>query len=1207
MSDDFVNLHTHTDHSAFDGFGKIARFAERVAEMGQPALALTEHGSMRSALEAQQACDDVGVKFIPGVEAYVCDDVGQKGLTAAEKAAVKAEFGADAREEIKRRQAERRDRDHITLWAMNDEGLRNLYRLTSEAWTTGFYGKPRIDINRLAAHANGVMASTGCPGGIIPSKLRTGDMKSAISRMDRLADLFGDRLYVEVMPHVVDENPSVQRQLLRLANRYGIVPMATQDAHYPCRSDAMSQEVLLAIQTRDRLDNPDRFHFPEYDYWLRTRTEMVDAYAKTLPFFGRDLVEAMCDATVAFADRCSARVRTEKPGEYLVAPTIPPDEDSYESWLISLCQQGCQTRYGRPLEGLPVEYQERLLRELETIFNLGFASYFIMVWDVRKEAVRRQIVCGPGRGSAAGSLVSYLLSITDLDPIKHGLMFERFLAPGRKDLPDIDLDFEGARRGEIVDYLRGLYGEDRVAHISTSVNLGGRAVLRDVAKAHGVPEREYAEVSSLIVEAISEEDRAAGSLTSALEASSLGRSFAERYPDVVEHALALEGQMRHVGIHAAGVIVSSVPLADIVPLETRAGKGSGERTVVVAYDMYGVEKAGLVKLDILGLTTLSVIAKAQRTSGLEFDFTFEDPEVYAAYTAQAFGGVFQYDSPSSRRLCRDFEFRKFSDIAVMTALNRPGPMKTGIADQFIARAMGRVEVTPVHPVYDAICAETHGVLVYQEQVVQLARDLAGYSPEEADAFRKRVAKKLGLSQEEMHFIQGAEARGMSHEDASRLFGQIRGFAEYAFNKSHAYAYAAVSYWTMWLKIKAPADFYAAILSESDRSDMALRVAAEAVREGIPLQPPNVNSSKSTFSVDARDKARPVIVGGLGDVKGIGQSTAEAIAALAPFSSLGDFASRVLGAGIRFHVGMFEALAKVGAFRDFCSNTKLLVDDARQIWPLLKDGGDFEFDPSSAPDYDPMTKSLIVSELYPLYRDLSGRGVFDELYDAIVKMALQSVLLPSEMWVLEDYDRGALVFAQANNLKKYADSDGRKSVRVSMMSPDGTETVARADQDVLDRCATALDSEGECILAMVYARRGRGGKTYYDIEGAWLARDIVQGDRLDPVLAALLLPEKTKPKNPMRALLSADQHGHFVVEGTVVRVQHRLDKNGAPMAVCGLAGSEGYIRFFIFSRAIMEMPQAVQELRPGRAVRVKLQRLDGEGACLSSRGAVVQAL
>lgn len=1184
-SNDFVHLHTHMHTSAFDGLGTGQDFARRLAEMGHKAMALTDHGTLRGLYEANLACKDHGIKLIPGCEFYVADD----------KAAILADYAADpdaGKVAVQAAEAARRSRDHVTVWATSAVGLRNLYRLSAWSWGPGFYYKPRIDMARLREHQEGLAVSTGCPGGIVASPLAAGKITTALDRAESLAGIFGDRLYVEIMPHVLPGREDVPRKLVRLADRYGAQVIATQDAHYPCACDAHAQEALLAVQTRATMADPHRFRFDSDEYWLRSRGEMVDALLGALPYADKPQVQGWLDNTLAFADRCTGGLDLAVPGTYLVAPPLPDGTASYDAWLSQLCREGVRDRLdGADLSDLGDDYLGRLVHELRVIRSLGFAAYFVAVWDLRAWSRSKGILGGPGRGSAAGSLVSYLLRITDMDPVRYGLSFERFLAPGRVDLPDIDLDFESERRDEVLDYLRDTYGDDKVAHISTHNTIGGKRALRDLARIYGIPDSQIQPVLGMIADG---EDGKGGALSEALQDTAPGRALAQAHPELLEVAARVEGQIRDIGLHAAGVVMSSVPLADVVPVETRP-RGGGPRVQAVAYDWHGAEAAGLVKLDVLGLRTLTTIATAIRLCGVDVDaIDLEDADVLAAFSTCRFAGVFQFDTPSARRVCRGFTFARFADVAVMTAINRPGPIQTGMADEYMGRAADPALVVPVHPVYDRIMAETYGVPVYQEQVVALARDLAGYTAEDADKFRKAISKKTGLSEHQDRFTAGALAAGMEAHVAADLWAKLVGFAEYAFNKAHAFSYSCLSVWTMYLKVHHPAAFYAAAMATAADDESRMRMAAEARDMGIPVRPPTVQTGGEGFGVRPLAGGRCEIVGGLQDVAGIGYGVAKAIVAKAPFADLDDLYARTAGAGVKLNAKHFDALARATALRDLLppgTSTLALVDGSRDVWTVLQARHKArrkaplpppDMPDLSGPDYAPADLVAEVSKAWPLYVGLDGRGVFQVTLDRLARTCARGLHVPGE-----DLPGFAVVLGRVAQLKVFRDDGGRKSARLILAGADGGETVARMDEDVVADCPTTTGALVLCAVRTTVSARGRREQ----VEALWPAD---ADPATDVRLQHLLRPGRTRPKDPGSATDRALEGQSVTIEGVVLRVRCHLDKTGGRMATVGVMGSSGYARFFVFASRYKLVD--AKAIKPGTHLLARLRKLT-DACCL----------
>jgi DNA polymerase III alpha subunit len=599
------------------------------------------------------------------------------------------------------------------------------------------------------------------------------------------------------------------------------------------------------------------------------------------------------------------------------------------------------------------------------------------------------------------------------------------------------------------------------------------------------------------------------------------------------------------------------------------------------------EDVGLVKLDVLGLKTMTTQAYACESSGVshnELDHVpFDDEATLEAFSENRFGGIFQYDSPSARRLCRGFRFNTFADVCVMTALNRPGPMKTGLAQAYLERATDPSKTPAIHPIYDRVTAETFGVLIYQEQVVALARELG---------FRKKVAKKKGVSEDHAMFVTGAMEQGMEEVDAERLFNSIIGFGSYAFNKSHAYAYGMIAYQLMYLKVHHPAAFYAAILAIKDKDEDLLRIAAEARRTGIPVEAPEINRSGRRYTIHRGEAA--TIVGSIADIKGIGIETARKIADRKPYTGFLDFYEKTRTGPGRVTKATFRALAQTTALRSLCPNTRLIHTNADKVWDAVVKGFDVELEPTAVDDYERDGLIRVATERYRLFVDEGGRGEFAAVYDSVVEKCSRDLLTPAEVPTEgPDY---AFVLARLNDSKLYSEGSGSNTARVSLLAPDGVEIVARADADVLQVCGKAIESKGKMVLALVYARVGYRGGVSYGVERIWLAEDIFTTGP-ESLLTAVANPTKTRPKDPIAAFAKREIEDTFRLEGMVLRVRKHKDKRGSTMRTVGLLGSEGYIRFFVFSSRCRGA-EDLKLLRPGRMVRVGLKKLSGDAACLT---------
>jgi len=1204
MSDNFVGLHNHADSSTLDGLGKPEEFARKAKEMGQPGWALTDHGSLRGLRKAAEASKEIGIKLLPGIEAYFADDASRRGLTDAEKREIKkgATDAAAVKELIEAANAERKDRAHMTIWALNDIGLRNLYRLTSWAWTKGFYSYPRVDFTRLAEHSEGLAISTGCtPGGAIPKPLTRGNGRLARERMQRLAELFGDRLYVEIMPHVITENdgsqlPDISPTLLSLARDHGCRFIATQDAHYPHAEDNVAQDVMLAIQQKKKTSDRERISF-SHGFWMRSRAEMEGAFARNIPGMTRAEVAQALDETCRLADRCTAVIEEARAGKYLVAPKLPEGVQNYDRWLGKLAREGVAKRFPG---GLGEGYRARILHELEVIISLGFSSYFCSVWDGCRWAHEQGILLGPGRGSAGGSLVSYLLGITHLDPLEHGLSFSRFLSPWRGKMPDIDVDIEAGRRPELVNYFEETYGKDHVAHISTHVAMKGRGVLRSVGGACSAVDRRTAEVALLIPEQVEgDEDASDESAADVLRETVLGQEYARDYPDVAEVVGRLEGQIKGVGLHGGGIIISSVPVQDVVPLET----SKGDRRVTTAWDKDGCEWAGLVKQDWLPLKMLTLIYRALEIAGLPakaaYDIPLDDPNVFGVFSRGEFTGIFQYDTPSARRLCQGFVFERFSQIADMTALNRPGPMLTGIADQYLLGAKGG-EIKLIHPIYDEIMAPTYGVMIYQEQLMALAQKLGGFTQERSDELRRLIAKKkAGISEMGDDFISGATERGMDEDRAVRLFSDVRGFGRYCFPNAHAAEYGALGVWSAWLKYYHTRAFYAAALEVQEEEQRQIRLASEARRSGIPVLPPDVRHSKaSRWAVTPNGE----IVGSLEGIRDIGPKAAEALEAAQPYTDLPHLLRTTKGSGV--NIRTFERLAQAGALRGFTGgHDRWMAENAREIHPKLlrrsAPAGQMTLwapepiIPTTKPGKWPeKARVKLVSQVWPLYVDMEGRGLLEHVGEEVRAALDWPIMIPGDP-ALETPSAFGLIYGRVTRVRmRSAGEDKGQVSSVIITGEGGGEIQARADQDILDLTGNLLTKDGSLIVAACI--RGPKGGTP-SIDAAWSGEGAVSGEATG-ALGHLRKPRKTVPRDVRRAVGTMREEATRKIQGVVLRCRRHLTrKTKAQMATVGILGSTGLMRVLIFPS---RMRKDIKGLEPGRLVQLRVKRLDDGGVHLA---------
>ncbi|HEV8307250.1 MAG TPA: DNA polymerase III subunit alpha [Methylomirabilota bacterium] len=871
---DFVHLHVHSEYSLLDGAAHLKRLVERAGRLGFPALALTDHGNLFGAADFYHLARDAGVKPILGVELYVAPG------SRFDKAPLDGQYeGAN----------------HLTALVRNLTGYRNLIKLVSRGYLEGFYYKPRVDKELLAQHADGLLLLSGCLNSEVSRLLLAGEEGKARQVAGWYADVFGrDHYFMEVQAHGLADQIRVIEGTARIAQDLGVGLCGTNDSHYLEAADARAHEVLLCLQTGAKLSDPSRWRFATEEFYLKSAEEMRKVFA--------ELPDAYAN-TLAVAERCELELRFD---QFHLPRYEVPAGHTLDSYLRELATAGLTTRYGEA----PAEAHARLEQELGIIRDMKFSGYFLVVWDFIRFARERGIAVGPGRGSAAGSLVAYCLGITSIDPLRYGLLFERFLNPGRKSMPDMDIDFADDRRDEVIRYVEQKYGRDRVAQIITFNVLKAKAVIRDVGRVLGMPFGEVDRIAKLVPETLKI------TLDEALKQSPPLAEAVKTRPEVGELwqiAKRLEGLSRHAGKHAAGVVISDEPLIEHVPLY-KDPKGD---EVITQYPMGPIEKLGLLKMDFLGLRTLTVIANTvqlvEESRGIRLDperLPLDDAKTYELLADARTFGVFQLESVGMRDALRQLKPERLEDVIAMVALYRPGPMQ--MIPEFVARRHGRMKPSYEHPLMEKHLRETYGIMVYQEQVMQIASELAGFTMGEADALRQAMGKKKPevMAEQRAKFLAGAAARGVKPKVAEKVFDLMERFAGYGFNKSHAAAYAMVAYQTAYLKANYPVEFMAALLtSEMTNTDKVVIHIEECRAMGIELLPPDVNVSGWRFGV-----AGDTIRFGLGAIKNVGERAIESIVAAraegGPFASLADFCPRVDMQLVNRRV--VESLIKAGA-------------------------------------------------------------------------------------------------------------------------------------------------------------------------------------------------------------------------------------------------------------------------------------------------------
>ena len=845
MSAPFVHLHVHSEYSILDGACRVPALAEKAARLEMPAVTLTDHGSMAGTIELFKAAKAQGVKPIVGCEVYVVDDRAKQHKGYA----------------------------HLTLLAATNEGYGNLVKLCSLGYLEGYYYKPRVDWELLGRHAPGLIALSGCLSGRVSKALAESRERDAEAELDRLEQLFGrDNVYVELQNGGFAAQEPVFRALPELAARRGLPLVATGDVHYLDAADAYAHEALLCIQSGDSLKNPDHWRFETNEFYFKSPAEMA------LDFPGHE--EAL-RRTLEVAERCNVDIELGR----ILLPAFPvPDGGDAFDYLVEQCEKGLVRRYGASTP----ELEERLRFELKTIKEMGFADYFLIVADFIGFARRDGVAVGPGRGSAAGSLVAYCLEITDIDPIRYDLLFERFLNPGRKSMPDIDIDFAVEGRERVINYVAEKYGRDRVAQIITFSTMAARGVLRDAGRVLDIPYGVVDRIAKLVPEGpgqtLDEALKPGAELAKAVESDPIAR-------EIVDLARPLEGLTRADSIHAAGVVIGAQPLIEVIPLQQ---KGPGAE-VVTQFPMGHVEALGLLKMDFLGLRNLDVITTAERLVGGGLDVSqvpLDDRKTYEMLARGDSSGVFQFESSGMREALRQVRPTEFEDLIALVALYRPGPM--AYIPAYAARKNGRERVTFIDPRLEPITGPTMGISIYQEQSMEIAKHLAGFSPAEADDLRKAIGKKIHalMASLKEKFIDGCIANGATPAVAKQLWDDTEKAQDYSFNKSHAACYALIAYRTAWLKANHPCEYMAALISSVMNTKDRVPIYVNACDEmGIEVLPPDVNSSQVDFAV-VEGKIRF----GLNAVKNVGETAAARIVAAreegGPFGSIWEFTERV---------------------------------------------------------------------------------------------------------------------------------------------------------------------------------------------------------------------------------------------------------------------------------------------------------------------------
>ncbi len=878
----FVHLHNHSHYSLLDGLTKIDDLIGGAKEEGSPAVALTDHGVMYGVIEFYKKCQKKGIKPIIGLEAYTT--LGSRH---------EKNSGLDKKNY------------HLLLLAKDNKGYQNLIKLTSLAHLEGFYYKPRIDRELLEKYGQGLIACTACLGGEIPQLIIAGKDKEAEQKILDYNTLFGqDNFYLEVQPHPnLEYQEEVNKKLVQFSRDLGVPLVATNDIHYFKKEDDEVQDILLCLQNKKKKEDKDRMNMLGEDFSMKSNKEMAEAFP--------DNPEAI-ENTLKIAEKCNVEIKL---GETQLPVFEVPDSHNEETYLRSWCLEGLERKYGQKYEEIDQEKKDRLDFELSVINNMGWPSYFLIVADFVVWAKKREIVVGPGRGSAAGSFVSYLLGITNIDPLKYGLLFERFLNPERVSMPDIDLDFADTRRDEVIDYVEKKYGKDKVSQIITFGTMAARAAARDVGRVLGYS-YDYCDKLAKMIPMFSKVEDALRDVEELKEIYNKD-PYAKQ---LLEYTKKIEGVARHASTHACGVLITKNPLTDYTPLQYAS---SSDKSIVSQYSLHPVEDLGLLKMDFLGLKNLTIIESAiniiKKTKGDVVDvdqIPLDDQKTLELFQKGKTTGVFQFESSGMKRYLKELMPSQFEDVIAMVALYRPGPMEW-IPD-YIKGKHGKKEISYLHPKLKPILDKTYGVALYQEQVMKMAQELAGFSMGEADILRKAVGKKIPelLAEQKEKFIEGCVKNGINKDLAEKIFSFIEPFAGYGFNRSHAACYALIGYQTAYLKAHWPAEFMAALLTADQQNTDRIAIEIEECKNmGMEVLPPDINESFDSFTVTVSEENKDLIRFGLNAIKNVGENIVKVIIEErkdnGPYKDVFDFLQRVTDKDL--NKKSLESLIKSGCF------------------------------------------------------------------------------------------------------------------------------------------------------------------------------------------------------------------------------------------------------------------------------------------------------
>ena len=1061
MTNSFVHLHAHTEYSMLDGAAKIKDYLTKVKELNQPAAAITDHGNLYGALEFVKVAEEIGVKPIIGYEAYITPG---------------SRFDRPDRQNNKRY--------HLTLLAENNVGYQNLVELVSKAFIEGYYYKPRIDYELLKEHSEGIIALSGCLGGEIAQSLapdltteegNSGNEKSysnALELAKNYQNIFGkDNFFIELHNHGIPEQLEILDDLIKISTEIDAPLVATNDSHYVDKEDASSHDALLCVQTNATIEDENRFKFEGEGYYVKSSEEMRKLFPdKKFP--------NACDNTLKIAERINYEFNFGE--NFLPDFPLPEEGITADEFLKVKVFEGASQRY----KEITSEIENRINYELDVISSMGFASYFLIVGDLIRFAREKSIRTGAGRGSAAGSIVSYCLGITGIDPIKYGLIFERFLNTGRKSLPDIDMDFDERYRSDVINYTIDKYGSDRVAHIVTFATIKAKQAIRDAARVLGLPFSSGDRVAKLMPPMIlgntatiseclelDEENKSGYSKEFYSASEELRKLYKndEEVKKIIDIALGLEGLRRQDGIHAAAVVISPSKITNFLPIQQKGENAE----VVTQYEMHTVERLGLLKMDFLGLRNLSIIDRTLeliKSKKVDIDnVSLDDKKTFEIFASGKMTGVFQLESRVAQSLSKSLSPKRFEDIVALVALIRPGPLGAGMHTEFADRANGRKDIEYLHPDLENVLGETYGVILYQEQVMQVAEKIAGFNLQEADNLRVAMGKKIPKIMEEQRikFTNGATAKGYSEIFSSELFDQIAYFAGYGFNKSHSVPYALLAYQTAYLKANYPAEYIAACLTAVKRDkDRTAIFLSEARDIGVQVTTPDINLSSEDFTVSDNK-----IIFGLSAVRNVGDVTAQKIInernENGDFLSIEDFLSRIDSRSLNKR-GV-EALAQGGGFDSFGFTRKGvfeatvdLIEDAKDLKKekLNNQGSLFSLDESETSSTTIATSEWEKKELLEREREMLGFFVSEDPLDGygeVLKSESSHTIIELQNLEEEDEEVNVVIAGLVSNIQKRVSRRGNPWIQFDLQDTTGSVGVLLFNK-LVDKYNNEIDGE-----------------------------------------------------------------------------------------------------------------------------------------------------